>query len=348
MYNDKIFATALGKLITLTVSLLVTSPLFAFPFPFQNARTAALGGAGVAIDVRNAPFANPALMATGDENYDWIIMLPSRGEIESEVDEFDPGLISDQDVISKSRFNSVSVVVPNETISAVAFFKKIEYESAKFKLGSPSVVEHRAIIVQEQGVSLAKLLHDPYIIPFQDVMFGVNMKLSLIKAYGYDDPVIGGGSSFDPSQGVDQTGSVNFDIGLAKEYGVWKMGLVVKDVFSFEHEYADSKEFYKVKPLIRIGFAYLSRKTLWEIDGDVTTNLGVVHQSETKFIAMGFEHELLPGWYIRFGLRKNTVGDELTTQTAGIGFNYFGIEINFATLKNSVEQGGFSQIIVEF
>ena len=376
-----------GKLLNrdaalLTFGLLFSSSLCAFPFPMQDARTAALGGAGVAIDVRNAPFANPALMATGVENYDWIIMLPSRGEVKTEGDSFDNNLDEvrqsesvngvgsqqvidlvetlDQNSYNESNFNTITIVVPNEVISAVGFYKKIEYRSAKVKTGLAdadpaavdnaynAIVEHRAIIVQEQGISLAKLLHDPIFLPFNDVMFGMNVKLSLIKAYGHDEHIIDGSSNYDPNTAVKTSGFVSFDFGFAKEFGVWKMGLVIKDVFKSEHEYGESGDFHKVQPLIRAGFAYRSRKTLWEFDSDLTTNQSVGHQSDSKYLALGFEHELLPGWHLRFGLRKNTVGDELLTQTGGMGFNYFGMEINFAVIRNTVEKGGFSQLIMEF
>jgi len=124
--------------------------------------------------------------------------------------------------------------------------------------------------------------------------------------------------------------------------------LVIKDVFKSEHEYGESGEFYKVQPIVRAGFAYRSRKTLWALDSDLTINQSVGHQTDTKFLALGFEHELLPGWHVRFGLRKNVVGDELLTQTGGMGFNYLGVEINMAVIRNEVEQGAFSQLIMEF
>jgi len=148
-----------SQLSILLFSLLTVSSIHAFPFPMQDARTAALGGASVAIDVRNAPFSNPALMATGDENYDWIVMLPSRGEIQTESDDFDVSLTAfqestpvagstvtnnalsalDQKMQSNFKFNVISVVIPNELISAVAFSKKIEYHTVKIKIDKDKV-----------------------------------------------------------------------------------------------------------------------------------------------------------------------------------------------------------------
>jgi len=157
-----------------------------------------------------------------------------------------------------------------------------------------------------------------------------------------------GSANLDTTQTKARTGAVNFDFGLAKEFGVWKMGIVVKDIIRFEREYGDSGDYYLVKPLIRFGFAYKSRKTLWEIDADLTENAPLPHQSKTQYVALGFEYQLFSGFHVRFGLRQNSIGDKLLTQTAGLGFNYFGIEVNVAVVEDDVEKGGFAQLNLEF
>ncbi|MFV2058542.1 MAG: conjugal transfer protein TraF [Thiohalomonadales bacterium] len=368
----------------LSISLLGMRTAQAFPFPLQDARAASMGGVGVATGVRNAPFSNPALMATNDKDYDWIIMLPSVAETESIADDFDknlekfqkdyvpppPGLsipdaqarldMLQQDTFTQSNITAITVVVPSETVAALAFVKDINYESAQVKVGTvgdpdgttaqdpyDSQVEHRAISIQEVGVSLATLLHDPYLLP-DDTLLGVNLRLSLIQAYGYSESVMVGSANLDTNQVQARTGAVNFDFGLAKEFGVWKVGIVVKDIIRFEREYGDSGDYYLVKPLIRFGFAYRSRKTLWEIDADLTENAALPHQAKTQYAALGFEYQLFSGFHVRLGLRQNSIGDKLLTKTAGLGLNYFGIEVNVSVVEDEIEKGGFAQLNLEF
>jgi hypothetical protein len=342
-----------------------------------DARSAGLAGVGVAVDSQKAPFINPAVVATDAEEFDWSVLAPVNGKLEGDPNEMQDALrlfqqdyaglseadaqqrldAIDQFTYRQMNSTAVAFVIPSAILGAAAFFNQREFNSARIRVGTvnlstssnpyDSYVEHRSLTIREIGVAMAKVLDVPGFI-LDGAMFGMNVKLGLLQSYGYDEPITSARVGLSENNIVDRTGSINFDIGVAKELGVWKLGVVVRDVFSFQREFGNSEEEYAVKPQIRAGFAYRSRLLLWEVDGDVSENAAVGHFPESKYLSVGLEYEALPGWRVRVGIRQNQRGEQETATTAGMGFHYGGFGLDMALLNSSEEQGIFSQLSFEF
>ena len=337
-----------------TLVVVYSSPLRAFPFPVLDARSAALGGVGVAAGTRASPFSNPALAASIEENTDWILLYPSSGELKTEGEEFQnnltiPGAPQDGDIHRVFNSSSLAVIVPDDAIGGLAYYNDRFYHSAKI-IGSSSsqLLRHRAVEVTENGFSLARTMQEPNL-PLYGFKAGLNVKLVQYRAYGYDAAVISDPSiDLNRSKYSSPSSVINFDFGLARELGVWKLGLVVKDLYSFEQKYSNSGDTYKISPQTRMGFSYHSRKTFWEIDIDLTKNSEIATESETQYVAFGWEYRMIRPLAIRLGYNSNSVGDQLQTASAGIGLYIGMVRLDFATVKNDSEAGMFSQLSLSF
>ena len=334
------------------ISSLPISAVQAFPFPVVDARTASLGGVSVASDVSTAPFSNPALVAQNVENTNWLLAFPSQANLKNPSDDFENNLakgagLQDGDKYREFESNSFAVVIPDDTFGGLIYYNDRLYHTAEITTNG-TVVRHRAVNVQENGFALARTMAEPDL-PLYGFMVGVNTKLVQYHAYGYDvaaitDPNV----ELNRSKYSTPSSAINFDLGMARELGVWKLGLVVKDIFSYEQTYGNSGDKYRVLPQTRIGFSYHSRNTFWEVDVDLSKNTEIATESETQLVAFGWEYRIIRPLAIRLGFNNNSVGDQLQTSSAGIGLNFSMFQLDFAQVKNENESGTFAQLTMKF
>lgn len=359
--------TSAGACTLLVLLMGLAEDVFAFPFPLLDAKSAAMAGTGVATDVRNAPFQNPALMATSDESFDWMVLFPSLGSMQADPDDLEKKLDQYQregfdtarreelvgDYYSRTESRNLAVVVPSSLLSGVMYFNERTFQSAEVMrvvggTGVDYLIQHRGVIVSESGFAMARVMEEPEL-PLYGFLVGLNMKLVQVRGYGYNEDDLQTASvSLDENQFADSSSAINADFGVARELGVWKLGLVVKDIFSFQREYGNSGETYQFTPQVRTGVAYRSRRTLWELDMDLSTNTAIATRAETQYIAMGFEYAFFEFLNLRAGYRINSVGDKQSTTTAGLGLNLGSVEIDVAAVENGDELGTFAQLIIKF
>jgi len=338
--------------VVLIIATVPWQSLYALPFPVLDARSAALGGVGVAGDAVAAAFSNPALAAQDVESSDWLLVFPSQADLKTDSDTFEKNLTQSgapQDGDSHRVFesNSLAVVVPESVFGGLVFYNDRLYHKAEI-MSSGTIIRHRAVNVQENSFALARTMAEPDL-PLYGFMVGIATKLATYRAYGYDVAVI-----TDPNVNLDKSrynapsSAINFDRGLARELGVWKLGLVIKDIFSFEQEYSNSGDNFRVLPQTRMGFSYHSRRTFWEIDIDLSKNSAIATESETQYVAFGWEYRIIKPLAIRLGYNNNSVGDQLQTSSAGIGINIGMFQLDFASVKNANEAGMYSQLSMKF
>jgi hypothetical protein len=319
-----------------------------------DARSAAMGGVGVASDVKNAPGINPSLSASEVENVDWMVFYPTDGKLEPKSDAFETNLTitnapQDGDRYSSVESSGLTVMIPSKVFSGFAFSNEREFHSAEIQGGSGNqIIRHRAVSIKESGFSLGRVMQEPDL-PLYGFRVGATIKLVQYKSYGYDTSILS-----NPQVGIDgnkfssTSSAINFDLGVSRELGVWKLGFAIKDVFRFDREYGDSGEIYKVAPQARMGLAYQSRKTFWGVDLDLSKNPAVAGQSETQYVAFGWEYRLIKPLFIRVGVRSNSVGDKSQATTAGVGLHVGMFEFDFASVKTDDEKGVFSRLLLKF
>lgn len=366
-----------GLLSLLIVSnLMMTSQVQAAPFATLDARSAAMGGVGVATQARNAAYYNPALLAADYENFDAVGLFPVHSELTNDPDNVESGLnrlkvaaknsadisaiqaaltnLADK-TYNETTINSAAIIVPSTTLGAAGFVNSYKYTSAKTNIGGDvfgnpitynSTLEHRSLDFIEIGAGVGKLL-DQNDSLFSSLQLGFMAKILLFESYGYTTPI--DSASLAPnSKQIRRDSMINFDLGLAKEIGVWKMGLVVRNIISADVKYGVSDEIFSIGPQVRMGLAYQSRRTLVELDVDVTSNEGFGFAKETAYVAAGLEFRLLPRLYLRSGVRQNRVGDALTTGSLGIGLDFWGVMLDVAGQSNKDEQAVLINIASSF
>jgi len=324
--------------------------LQAFPFPVSEARSAAMGGISVAGDAGMSAFSNPALAAQTVENVDWILTYPSLADLSGDTDAFEkklnPALPEyDGEIHRLYEGKGMALIIPDAEFGGFIYYTDRLYHSATIS-NSATTLTHRAVKIHENGFAMARTMAEPDL-PLYGFTLGVTIKLVTYRAFGYD-AVLSTDYSLDDSRYNSPSSAVNFDIGVARELGVWKMGLVVKDILNYDQEYSNTGETYKILPQTRMGFSYHSRNTFWEVDIDLTKNTDIATASESQFIALGWEYRLIKPLTIRLGYNNNSVGDQLQTTSAGFGLTIGMFQADFATLKNDQESGAYMQLTTKF
>lgn len=347
------------------MTLFHTSSVAALPFPTFDAHSAGMAGVGVASGAHNAVFYNPALLATNDERYEWVITAPGRGEVKSDPGDLEGGLdvfkrnatadslaALKNDLYSESNSTFATMMIPSTLLSGAVYFLRYDYHTvkadnlAKDPPDYQSTLNHKGVGVVENGFTVAKLTAIP-LFNIGDIQVGFTGKLMLIQGYGYRESIETGSLSIDEDQ-VARTSKFNIDIGLAKEYGIWKLGIVARNVLGGSALYGAGGESFDLGPQVKAGIARKHRHSLFEFDLDLTENDAVGHNKGTQFGAVGWEYELFTEYYLRFGYRQNLVGDQLATGTFGLGIRLWGAVLDMAILSNEDGQGLFGQLGMTF
>jgi len=381
----KIFSIGfqLKALIVFTAGLFVMQNTQALPFISFDARTAALGGVSVTGGARNSPYYNPALAAATEEDVDWVMMSPGVSQGIADPDDLEGGL--EQFLVEAKKFENdrspennaatinalnalegnfyqkqeaitIMAAVPSVNFSGAVYLSYQTYQSAKTNIGVPdlsvnpadyaSSLQHKAVNIIEQGVALANYLDDPNYI-FTDLMIGMTFKVMLFETYGYTENIENASVELDESI-RHKSGDLNVDIGLAKEWGVWKLGFVVKNLLKQDTFYGATDEKFTIGPQARIGFAYNSRITMVGIDLDLNENDEIVDSGNTQYAALGWEIAVFRAIRLRFGYKQNLVGNKLGTYSGGLGIRLGGVEFNAAALKDKEGSAVFGDLSFRF
>ena len=349
-----------GKPLLVMALLSFVSPCIAIQFPMFDARTAAMGGVNIGQGVRNAAFYNPSLAALEAEEYDWYLMFPSIGEYIADPDDIKDGvsdivsgsgntaaIIADINggVYQKYEYNVVQMAIPTPYLGGAAYIAeyKIQTEKVVTEAGLTSL-EHRAIDVFETGVSVAQLQD---VLWFENVLVGATIKLMLLESYGYQEPIASADFGLDKDE-LKRNSVLNFDFGISKEYGVWKGALVLKNLLTREYDFGNSDETYKFAPQFRTAIAYESRRAVFEVDLDLNASEGVGFASDTMYAGVGWEWKIFHAFSLRLGYQQNLAGNKNASFSGGLGFNLWGLLLDFSASVDQDGNGSYMQASWEF
>jgi len=334
-------------------SLLAVSTASALPFPKFDARTAALGGIGIAHGIRNAAYYNPALASLEPEGYDSYIAAPSKGDFESDADDVKSGV---EDIVAgggnvadilnktyqKYDYEVVQITIPTPFLGGAAYIADYTYQTEK--VINNTELSHRAISIFETGVSVAQLQD---VMWAENVLVGVTIKLMLIESYGYQEALANADFSLNNDE-LQRKSVLNFDFGMSKEYGVWKTGFVVKNLLSRANDYGNSDDEYTIEPQLRAGLAYQSRRAVFEFDLDLTKNEAIGYGSDTMFASFGWEWSIFRAFDVRLGYQQNLVGDKNAAFSGGLGLRLWSLLLDFSASVDPDGRGTYVQASWEF
>lgn len=353
----------------------------ALPFGIYDARTMAMGGVGVATGARTAAFNNPALLTTADEVHEWFLLLPTVGKQLDDTDDLKDNLanfkqaadIPDVAAIQKnlaaiksSQYRETKniafmLAIPSRILSGAVFLNSYEISNVQPFIdpndqAAPadpysSTLSHRGVRIVENGVSAAKAL-DAESGWMENMAIGFNAKFLLIETYDYTEPLRTADVEIDNNQGINGS-QFAIDLGVFKEIGVWKIGLVAKNLIPGSYNYGQTNDKFKIEPQLRAGFAYQSRRSILEFNIDLTKNQPVGFDTASQIAAIGWEWQPWRSFALRAGYNKNLVEPDTGSSTsgtvsAGIGLLYSGFHFDVAGYTGDEGDGISAQLGLQF
>ena len=354
----------------------------AVPFGMFDARTMAMGGVGVASGPQFAAFNNPALLATADEIHEWFLLAPALSQHVGDPDNVEDNLAAfqqaanildddssntanqaavqqqlnalDGNLYNTSRNSAFVLAIPSRILSGAAFFNVYEASTAQPVIGGDnlatpsyaSTLAQRGLRVVENGVAAARALEGKGWM--QNLTVGFTAKFLLVSGYGYADPLRTADVDISRSRSSKNDAQFMFDVGVLKEFGVWKLGLVAKNIIPGNYKYGDSGDVFKLEPQLRAGFAYQSRYSVLALDIDLLENDPVGFGSASQVAALGWEWRVWQWLALRAGYNQNLTGNEATYGSAGIGLLISTLQIDVAAYSGDEGEGLSAQLGLQF
>jgi hypothetical protein len=358
----------------------------ALPFGVYDARTMAMGGVGVATGARTAAFNNPALLTTADEVHEWFLLLPTVGQQLDDSDDLKDNLadfkqaantlditnnLTNQNAVQASlnaidgsqyrETNNLAfmLAIPSRILSGAVFLNSYEISNVQPIIGGDnlliptyaSTLAHRGVRIVENGVSAAKIL-DSKREWLNNLSIGFSAKFLLIETYGYTESIRTADVEIETSPGNNKA-QFAIDAGLFKEFGVWKVGLVAKNLLPGSYNYGATNEKFKIEPQLRAGFAYQNRRSTLEFNIDLTKNDPVGFDTASQIAAFGWEWQPWRSFSVRAGYNKNLIEPDTGSSTlgsvsAGFGLLYSGIHFDVAGYTGDEGDGLSAQLGLQF
>lgn len=371
------------QIVVALLSIMLAAKASAFPFMIQDARSAAMGGTGVATDPRNAIFINPALLATRDEEYDWFAIVPSYHQLTADSDDLAGGLdtflsaANDYFYVSNSvnqqsaesalddlkgkryrerNATAIALGIPSRVVSGAFYAINYENFTADTTIGTPdlndpanidyqSTLNVRGLKVSELGFSSAIPLNMR--LGSGRVKLGGTFKMMLLSGIAYSERIDQSALELKEQDDVDRASTFNFDFGISNEVGVWKFGAVLKNVINKSVNFGNTKDSFEVEPMLKGGVAYRSRRTYFEVNADVTESQQLGFADKSQFVSAGWEYRLVPWLFLRAGVQHDFGGENYSTLSYGIGIDIMGYELDAAAITNEDEEGFYAQLTLK-
>ncbi len=353
------------------------------PFGVFDVRAAGMGGVGVATGARYATFNNPALLTTAEERHEWFLMAPGVGRQRGDPDELKDNLAAFQqaaETLDASPTNAnrdtvqarldamdgaiyreggnsaILLAIPSRLLSGAAYIHVYDWANARASIagddlsdpGNPqyaSRIEHRGARVLENGVTAAKSLNGAGW--RRQLAVGFNVKFLFVEGYGYSEDIRTADTGIDRNQ--YSSGSVfNLDVGVLKEFGVWKMGLMAKNLLSGSFEYGATGDYFDIAPQLRAGLAYQSRRTVLELNLDLMRNQAAGFDAATQMLALGAEYKPWRWLALRSGYQQNLAGTQVGTASLGMGLAVGFLSFDIAGSYSEEQTGAHAQLGFQF
>ncbi len=378
MYRQHIRAALAG------IGLLASAGLTqAQPFGVFDVRAAGMGGVGVATGARYATFNNPALRTTADEQHEWFLMAPGMGRQRGDPDNLKDNLAAFKqaantldasptianrnaalarlnamggDIYREGGNSAILLAIPSRLLSGAAYIHIYDWANARASiagdnLGDPTApqyasrIEHRGAQVLENGITAAKSISGTGW--RRQLAVGFNVKFLFVEGYGYSEDIRAAKTRIERNQ-YSSSAAFNLDIGVLKEFGVWKLGLMAKNLFSSSFEYGNTGDTFDITPQLRAGFAYQSRRTVLELDLDLMRNQAAGFDSATQMAALGVEFKPWRWLALRSGYQQNLVGTQVGTVSLGLGAVFGLLTLDIAVSHSKEQDGAHAQLGFQF
>jgi len=358
-------------LVTSTLAAL-SSTAIAAPFAVYDARSAGMGGTGVAsAHISSAPFYNPAMLAAQREEEDFSLLLGAgviaqdNNKLIDDLEAFDAAYTANDAGAATTAIDSASG--KQLTIQGAGFLALgVAGETWSFAGSSNSYVQANigvlkdtitvlnselvftGVEVSEIGVSLAR--------KFGDLSIGITPKTQDITSYDAATDIANNSDLGDIIDVATTTGktehgsTINLDVGLVyKVTENWKVGAVIRNALSEDYTTTLSKK-VTLDPQTRAGIAYTGDFVTFAVDYDLAKNDPIITGGEeTQYINAGVELDLLDFLQLRAGMSSNTANSASEdVYSLGLGFTILAAQLDIAAVGNDNSVSAFVQLGVRW
>ena len=347
----------------------------AAPFGSFDARSAGMGGAGVAAStLANAAFFNPAMLAAQGPGNKFSLLLPVVG-----VRVADPsGLVDDIDAF-QSAYDAVDIVAADaaltsasgKSVLADANAGMVAGFSGKRLGGALSVHGYtRNSVNVTRGVDTVTF-NDSYVnfigiqafeigysfaagtgSDTQRFAWGFTPKYVKLKTNDYQELIRNDPTLTDNASNQTEDSSFNLDAGVV--YGAtqgWRIGVVGRNLVGREYTTVNNR-IITLDPQYRAGVAYGGGWFTFAADIDLTENDPVFFDPKTRMLAMGAEFNAFKTLQLRLGWQRNLANtgaiDTLDLYSVGLGLSVFGVHLDVAAVGNENDIGAVAELGFRF
>ena len=347
----------LKQLLLLTPPLFMTGLAHAGTFKAFDARSAAMGGTGVAsAQIVSAPFYNPAMLAAQHKEEDFALLFGGGINAQDDDNLFKHlsnfvDAVNAGDITATANEAALAGAARPASLQVNTFLVlgwssetwAMAYASSNSRKASIDFIENGAssrldlasIKTSETSISLARNFGDgDFSVGITPKSVEVSSSVVNVDANLNDNftEIVDSLINADKSQGSD----FNLDAGMVYHLSdEIKVGAVVQNIFS--RSYTEGTQKFNLEPTIRAGAAFVADELTLAFDYDITTNAPVIAGGEkTQYMAAGAEFDLFDSIQLRAGYNKNmAVANSQPTISAGFGFNLLAMQLDLTAMKNN-------------
>ena len=357
-------------LLTSTLTIL-TSTVMAAPFSVYDARSAGMGGTGVAsAHISSAPFYNPAMLAAQREEEDFSLLLGAgvsaqdNNKLIDDLEAFDAAYTVSDAAAAQTAILAASgkrLSISGSGFLAAGFAGETwsmaistnGYVSANVGVtadaSAPPVsylnsdLNFTGVEVSELGFSLAR--------KFGDLSIGITPKTQDVTSYDSSVLIANNSDLADiidtvTTNGKEHGSTPNLDVGLVyKLTDNWKIGAVMRNALSEDYTTSLSNKI-TLESQTRAGIAYTGDVVTLAVDYDLVKNDPIVTGTEeTQYLNAGVELDLIDFFQLRAGMSTNTANSAAEeTYSVGLGFTILAAQLDIAAVGNDNSVSGFVQL----
>ena len=355
-----------------SILTILSGTALAAPFSVFDARSAGMGGTGVAsAHISSAPFYNPAMLASQREEEDFSLLLGAgvsaqdNNKLIDDLEAFDSAYSASDATAAQTAITSASgkqlsiqgagflaLGVAGETWSFAGSSNAYVQANVSVTedLGNVlnSDITFTGVVITETGISIAR--------KFGNLSIGITPKTQDVTSYDASVDIANNSDLSDiidiaTTTGKTEHGSTtNLDIGIVyKLTENWKLGGVMRNALSEDYNTILSKK-VTLDPQTRAGIAYTGDTITFAVDYDLAKNDPIITGGEeTQYLNAGVELDLADFFQLRGGFSSNTANSASEdTYSIGLGFNILAVQLDIAAVGNDNSVSGYVQLGVRW
>jgi len=189
-----------------------------------------------------------------------------------------------------------------------------------------STVDAVGVVITEVGVAMSRQFR------FFGYPIAAGISFKWLDIYTFEDVERFVDDRPRTDQRSESDAAVNFDVGLAKEFGDhWRVGFAVKDIVPHNHATSLGTDI-RFRPRPRIGAAYQAGRLQIAADADLIPNESLGIERSTQEVAVGGEWKFDSPVKLRAGYRHDIEGNRDGMLSIGIGalWKRFAVDLAYA------------------